>query len=477
LNWKLQHTYTDLPDRFFSRQDPTPVAQPEMLIFNETLAKDLGLEGDLDAIGQVLSGNTILKGSTPISQAYAGHQFGHFTMLGDGRAVLLGEVIDKKGKRRDVQLKGSGATPYSRRGDGRATVASMMREYIMSEAMHSLGIPTSRSLAVVKTGERVYREVVQQGAVLTRVASSHLRVGTFEYARHMGKDSDLQALFDYAVKRHDPDLEGKEDAPINFFNRVVDRQIDLVVNWMRVGFIHGVMNTDNMTISGETIDYGPCAFLNTYDPRTVFSSIDTYGRYAFGQQPGIAQWNLSVLASALLPLIDEDKEKAVEMVKEVLNDFGRRFSEKMYAMMYKKTGIVESRPSDKLFVDDLLKIMLEDKADFTNTFIHLSHPDWALTDLPSSNKFSAWKEDWSFRITQGQSPKDAHDLMRSVNPLVIPRNHLVEAALDAAVTGDLKPTRKLLDQMAHTYDPRDPDPDFMSVPEDYDAFYQTFCGT
>ena len=428
INWSLTQSYTKLPDRFYSRQDPTSVSQPEMVIFNEALAKELGLEGDLDAIGQLLSGNTILKGSTPISQAYAGHQFGHFTMLGDGRAVLLGEVIDKAGKRKDVQLKGSGATPYSRRGDGRATVASMMREYIMSEAMYHLGIPTSRSLAVVKTGERVYREVVQPGAVLTRIASSHIRVGTFEYARHMGKEGDLQALFDYTVERHDPDLVGKDDARMIFFNRVMDRQIDLVVNWMRVGFIHGVMNTDNMTISGETLDYGPCAFLNTYDPRTVFSSIDTYGRYAFGQQPGITQWNLSVLAGSLLPLIDADKEQAVERVKEVLNDFGRRFSEKMYAMMYKKIGIIEPRPSDKLFVDDLLKIMLEDKADYTNTFLHLARPGLQLSDLPDSDKFAAWKEDWNYRISQGQSKEEAQNLMQTVNPTVVPRNHLVEAA-------------------------------------------------
>jgi uncharacterized protein YdiU (UPF0061 family) len=328
-NWQIENTYAKLPAAFFTLQQPVPVAKPAIVFFNERLANDLGLgflNEEEENIAGYFSGNKIPEGAQPLAQAYAGHQFGHFTMLGDGRAILLGEQIDPRGKRFDIQLKGSGQTPYSRRGDGRATLYSMLREYLISESMYHLGIPTTRSLSVVSTGEKVYREEVHNGAVLTRTANSHIRVGTFEYARRFCSAEDLRALTNYTIQRHYPEITDTDNPALELLKAVMHKQIDLMVNWMRVGFIHGVMNTDNMSIAGETIDYGPCAFMNAYNPRTVFSSIDTRGRYAFGNQPYIAQWNLTVFASALLPIISENQQKAVDLVKEVIEGFKEKFT-------------------------------------------------------------------------------------------------------------------------------------------------------
>ena len=329
--WNFQNSYVELPAKLYIKQLPVSVKNPQIIYYNMSLAKELGLEflsEEKVAVAEYLSGNKIPEGATPISQAYAGHQFGHFTMLGDGRAVLLGEQINQNNQRYDIQLKGSGQTPYSRSGDGRATLSSMLREYIISESIHHLGIPTTRSLAVIQTGEKVYRETVNDGAVLTRIASSHIRVGTFEYVINSCSKEDLEIFIKYVIDRHYPEISDTDNPSLGLLKVVMHKQIDLIVHWIRVGFIHGVMNTDNMSIAGETMDYGPCAFMNTYNPKTVFSSIDINGRYAFGNQSTIAHWNLTVFASTLLPLISKNKEKAIQLANDILNKFHEEYSKK-----------------------------------------------------------------------------------------------------------------------------------------------------
>jgi uncharacterized protein YdiU (UPF0061 family) len=451
------------------------------VLFNDTLAKELGVESDARTDvewASLLSGNTLPPGSEPIAQAYAGHQFGHFNMLGDGRAILLGELLGLDGRRSDLQLKGSGRTPFSRRGDGRATLSSMLREYLVSEAMHHLGIPTSRSLAVVATGESVYRERTHEGAVLTRVASSHIRVGTFEYARSFGSSVELSALADHAIGRHYPALRDEEDRAFRFFEAVMDRQIDLVVHWMRVGFIHGVMNTDNMSVSGETIDYGPCAFMNTYRPDTVFSSIDTQGRYAYANQPRIAQWNLAVLAGALLPLIPGPEEQAIQRLEALLETFPGRYLERWLRMMGRKMGILSWRPEDRPLVDGLLPWMSETAADWTLTFQALGAEDPAAALFGACQGAPEWFTAWRDRI-EGQpgGPGAAKEVMSDQNPAFIPRNHLVEQALEEAVEGDLASFRKLLERLSRPYAAAADDPVFAAVPPGFDGMYRTFCGT
>ncbi len=479
-SWQLEQTYASLPAGFFTRLSPVPVAKPETVCYNEILANDLGLgflKNEKDAIAAYFSGNDIPDGAEPLAQAYAGHQFGHFTMLGDGRAILLGEQIDPSGNRFDIQLKGSGQTPYSRRGDGRATLYSMLREYLISESMYHLGIPTTRSLAVVSTGEKVFREEIHNGALLTRVAASHIRVGTFEYARNFCSTEDLHALTSYTIQRHYPEITDSDNPPLELLKAVMHKQIDLVVTWMRVGFIHGVMNTDNMSIAGETIDYGPCAFMNAYDPKTVYSSIDRYGRYAFGNQSSIAQWNLTAFANALLPIISDKQERAIQLAREVIDGFEHTFTEKYYAMMFAKLGILHPSDKDKDLVDELLSLMEANRADYTQVFIAIQQDKVAGISFFEQEEFKHWKQKWGNAQLRDAAKKSAFELMNKHNPKLIPRNHWVEDALKAAVIGNLTPFSQLLSTLSKPYDSHPDELQFQQIPEGFDAHYQTFCGT
>jgi len=466
--WNFDHSYARLPQALFARIEPTPVREPKMVVLNRPLAEFLGLNADALNDPAIFAGNTLPPGADPLAQAYAGHQYAHFTMLGDGRAILLGEQITPRGERFDIQLKGPGPTMFSRRGDGRAALGPMLREYIISEAMHALGIPTTRSLAVVTTGEDVWRTEHQRGAVLTRVAASHIRVGTFEYAAARGEKEVLQALADHTLRRHYPELDGAEKPHLAFFEAVMERQATLIAKWMHVGFIHGVMNTDNMALSGETIDYGPCAFMDAYDPATVFSSIDRHGRYAYGNQPHIAQWNLARLAEALLPLLHDDEKQAIEIANETIASFEGLFKRHWLAGMRAKLGLFTEESDDGALIQSLLDWMRETKADFTNTFRNLS-------DVTTGTE---WHQRWLARLRQQpQSAAEVAGLMRRSNPAFIPRNHKVEEALAAAEQDDLSVMRRLLAVLAKPYDDSEPQPDYTApAPEGSDA-YQTFCGT
>jgi uncharacterized protein YdiU (UPF0061 family) len=450
-------------------------------VLNHRLADELGLDLTAfspDAIAALFAGQKPPAGSRTIAQAYAGHQYGHFTMLGDGRAILLGEHRTPDGRLVDVQFKGSGRTRFSRGGDGLAALGPMLREYVISEAMAALGIPTTRSLAVVTTGETVYRDGVKRGAILTRVAASHLRVGTFEYAAAMGNQVVLQALADYAIARHYPELANIPDKYLAFFRAVADRQAALIARWQLVGFIHGVMNTDNMAISGETIDYGPCAFMNAYDPKTVFSSIDRGGRYAYDNQPAIARWNLTRLAEALLPLTDPDQEKAVALATDVLEEFPAVFERYWLAGMRKKLGLRTEEAGDRELAQVLLDWMQKARADFTNTFLDLSTADPPGGDCYRDPDFRAWDARWRERLGQeGSSKSAAVNLMRAANPAVIPRNHRVEEALAAAEEhDDFVPLRELLAVLASPFEPTGEWVKYGNPPLN-ECGYRTFCGT
>jgi len=467
------NTYATLPTEFFTPQPPQKVISPKLFCFNDNLAKELGIANICeDELAQYLSGNKLIQDSFPLSMAYAGHQFGHFTMLGDGRAVLLGEFLDPQGNRYDIQLKASGVTPYSRGGDGRGTLSAMLREYIISEAMHNLGIKTTRSLAVVETGEEVIRERIHKGAILTRIASTHIRVGTFEYARHYGNKDSLNALLNYVIEREYPHLKNQSNKALAFFQAVMESQISLIVEWMRVGFIHGVMNTDNMSISGETIDYGPCAFMNSYNPKTLFSSIDRMGRYRFENQPIIGGWNLSVLAGALLPLIDKDEEKATQEASALLEDYMPLYEQKYNAMMCKKIGFETTHNEAKKLFEDLLNIMERKGLDYTNTFASLG-----LEDNSSFLSMDESLKDWHTRWEQtlGETKK-AKQIMRSCNPMVIPRNHLVEEALLEAEDGNTDPFYTLLERLKSPYKGHAKS-ELQTVPVGFDIRYKTYCGT
>ncbi len=447
-----------------------------MALFNEALARELGIAEHLKDEQKALaylSGNEKVPGSQPIAQAYAGHQFGHFTRLGDGRAILLGEVETKRGLC-DLQLKGSGQTPYSRRGDGRATFYSMLREYLISEAIYALHIPTTRSLAVVKTAGPVYREQRHEGGILTRVAASHIRVGTFEYARFLGQPGDLEALLKYTIQRHYPALKDHPNPALALLEAVRQKQKDLIVNWLRVGFIHGVMNTDNMAISGETIDYGPCAFMNAFHPRTVFSSIDTDGRYAFANQPNIAYWNLGVLANALLPLIDEEEAIASAKAEEVLDRFPEDFTGAYFEMMGNKLGIVNQVEEDRDLVNSGLKLLAKWRVDYTNFFTELRRGGDLINKLREEEAFENWYSRWEKARLRGTSLTESNALMAQTNPVAIPRNHLVEEVLQSAVAGDMQPFHSFLQELSSPYDDG---LSLQTVPADFDASYQTFCGT
>jgi uncharacterized protein YdiU (UPF0061 family) len=456
----FQQSYLTLPDAFYVQMDPLAVKNPEMVVWNESLAKELGIAQDVHVFG----GNQVLSSMKPLAQAYAGHQFGHLTMLGDGRAILLGEASSANGTKVDIQLKGSGRTPFSRGGDGRAALEPMLREYLISEAMHALGIPTTRSLAVVSTGEEIMRESgFLPGAVLTRVAASHLRVGTFEFAAHLDNPKDLRSLIAFALKRHDPD----RSTALEFFRGVMERQASLVAQWMGVGFVHGVMNTDNIAISGETIDYGPCAFMDRYDPETLFSSIDQQGRYAYGNQPHITQWNLAALAGALLPAIDADASKAEAQAREVLDEFPAVFRQEWQKIMNAKIGLETVKEGDDTLVAELLDLMLKTRSDYTNTFCALNPS----TPLPG---FEDWHATWCKRC-EGES--NVLERMHETNPAVIPRNHKVEAALQAAGEGDLSTFNTLLDFLSDPYNRSRDYGDLAEAPPPDAPAYKTFCGT
>ncbi|WP_395742245.1 YdiU family protein [Prosthecobacter sp.] len=479
LGWNLEHSYARLPGMLYEHLDPTPVKEPRMVVFNYELAKRLGLNGSaLARQPEVFAGNVLPDGAKPLAQAYAGHQYGNFTGLGDGRAILLGEQVTPNGERWDVQLKGSGPTPFSRRGDGRAALGPMLREFIVSEAMEALGIPTTRSLAVVTTGEPVYRQGVQPGAVLTRIAASHIRVGTFEWAAAHGDHAALRALVDYTLRRHYPDQAAAEVPALALLRAVMERQARLIAQWQCVGFVHGVMNTDNMALSGETIDYGPCAFMDAFDPATVFSSIDRHGRYAYGNQPQIAQWNLARLAEALLPLLHAEEKQAIELANAEIERFKALFEERWLAGIRAKLGLFTAEEGDRALAEGLLLWMREKKADFTNTFRELSKDGKTL--LYDEAAFKDWHVQWQRRL--GQQPQSAEEVqarMRANNPAVIPRNHKVEEALAAAAErNDLGVMQRLLEVLARPYDPSGEIPAEYTTPSGAQpGEYQTFCGT
>ncbi len=478
--WRFDASYQRLPELFYSKRVPTPVRAPRMVLLNEALAQSLGL--DVSALpsadaAELFSGNTLPEGAQPFAQAYAGHQFGHFTMLGDGRAHMLGEHITPEGKRVDIQFKGSGPTPYSRRGDGRAVLGPMLREYLISEAMHGLGIPTTRSLAVVTTGEPVLRDELRQGAILTRVASSHLRVGTFEFAAAREDVQALKQLADYAIGRHYPEIQASATPYRDFLEAVMQRQAALVAAWMHVGFIHGVMNTDNMTISGETIDYGPCAFMDRYAPNTVFSSIDQQGRYAYANQPIIAQWNLARFAEAMLPLLHADMQQAVEMAETSIERFGEWYAHAWLSGMRKKLGLFGEEGDDLALVQALLAWMQTQHADYTSTFRDLCG-ERSNDGIYRDPVFQTWHRRWmERRARNNKQSMSAECLMRAHNPAIIPRNHQVEAALEAAEQGDLSKLTRLLAALEKPYDDRSEYAEFAAPPPADAGMYQTFCGT
>jgi uncharacterized protein YdiU (UPF0061 family) len=480
--WNFDNSYARLPKSFYTKLTPTPVPSPKVIILNDPLATTLGL--NVNALQSndgtaVLAGNQIPEGALPLAQAYAGHQFGHFNMLGDGRALLLGEQITPQSERFDIQLKGSGATPYSRRGDGRAALGPMLREYIISEAMHALGIATTRSLAVVATGESIIRETKLPGAILTRVAASHIRVGTYQYVSQWGTDEDLRTLADYTLQRHFPEVDADENRYLFLLQEVIKRQAELIAKWQLVGFIHGVMNTDNMAISGETIDYGPCAFMDAYDPATVFSSIDTQGRYAYGNQPRIAAWNLARFAETLLPLLHDNEAQAVKLAEDALSNFAEQYHRNWLTGMRAKLGIFNEELEDESLIEGLLSMMQKYRADYTNTFRGLTFDRPEDTVLYGTTEFVQWNELWQARLGRQQEPKaSAHQLMRSSNPALIPRNHRVEDALEAAVKhGDNSVMERLLNVLSSPYAHSPEQVDYSTLPVLSSRSYQTFCGT
>jgi len=480
--WSFDNTYARLPNILLSKILPIPVKSPKLIVLNEKLSEELGLDFssiNRENLSLMFSGNYLPKGSETIAQAYAGHQFGHFTLLGDGRALMIGEHISKNKKRFDIQFKGSGITPYSRNADGRAALGPMLREYIISEAMHYLKIPTTRSLAVVTTGENIMRENKLPGAILTRVASSHLRVGTFQFAAINGKEEVLKILVDYSIDRHYQNLKKDKNKALSLLRSVIKKQVELVTHWMRVGFIHGVMNTDNMTISGETIDYGPCAFMDIYDPETVFSSIDLSGRYAYFNQPGIAKWNLARFAETLIPLIDKKKEIAIKIAEEEINNFNNIYEVSWLEMMKKKIGIFGENNKDKELIEELLNWMNNKKADFTNTFCFLMERDFEKKEIFKDSNFIKWHKRWKIRLSQNKkSFNESIKIMKDNNPQVIPRNFKVEEVLNLASNDmNLKPLEDFLEVLKRPYDYEKKLEEYKLVPKTTSQIYKTYCGT
>ena len=482
--WRFDNSYTRLPPLLFQRATPQRFPQPHLVVLNQPLAAELGLDfSPLSpaVTASLLSGQVIPPDADPIAQGYAGHQYGGFTMLGDGRAILLGEQLTPRGDRRDLQFKGSGPTPYSRRGDGRAALGPMLREYVISEAMHALGIPSTRSLAVVATGDTIHRETRLPGAVLTRVAASHLRVGTFQFPAARNDQPVVLALADYTLARHFPEIEPGPDRHLALLEAVCERQARLIAQWQLVGFVHGVMNTDNMALSGETIDYGPCAFLDTYHPEMVFSSIDHGGRYAYANQPAIAQWNLARFAETLLPLLHADQQRAIELATERLHQFAHSQSAHWLAGMRRKLGLGTAQGGDQELCDALFEVMQGAAADFTNTFLELEEvlAGAAPGDNLREPAFAAWRDRWQARRgAEGATVEGSLALMRAANPRVIPRNHRVEEALrGASEAGDLRPFHRLLQAVARPFELDPSLPEYREPPPAGSCRYRTFCGT
>ncbi len=483
----VSNSYASLDETFYERTTPVPVQDPRMFLWNSSLADHLMIPDELKkdpaASAQIFSGNRLLPGSAPIAAAYAGHQFGNFVpQLGDGRAHLLGEVSDRSGKKWDIQLKGSGPTAFSRGGDGRCALGPAIREFIMSEALHALRVPTTRCLCVVTTGEPVLRETRFPGAVVTRVASSHLRIGTFQYFAARGNHQALETLCSYTINRHYPELQDEEKSSqyVGLIRKLMERQIRLVVEWMRIGFIHGVMNTDNTTLSGETIDYGPCAMMGVYNPGTVYSSIDMNGRYAFGNQPAITLWNLTRFAECLLPLMKDTPAKAVEQVTSILDEFSERFQQEYMTMMGKKLGLLSFRPEDQGLVVSFLQHLEKKKLDYTITFDRLTQ---SLTSeqavFPRDEELGAWSELWTKRIREQREPlEEIQTCMRLHNPVVIPRNHHIEKVLRECMdSGEALAAEKILRVLRCPYQKLAQTSEYQDPPRDGDRDYQTFCGT
>ena len=477
MTLRFSNSYSALGGAFYQRVLPTPVADPKVLLWNRSLADSLKLsaklQSDATLQAQIFSGNQLPAGTESLALAYSGHQFGHLNpQLGDGRAHLLGELLDKDNCRVDVQLKGSGPTPYSRQGDGRCALGPALREYIMSEAMYFLGVPTSRCLAVVATGESVYRDAVKPGAIVTRIAASHIRVGTFQYFAIRDDVKSLAALLDFSIERHFADIDlNADDKALQFLDAVMQRQITLIVEWMRVGFIHGVMNTDNTAISGETIDFGPCAMLGAYHPATVYSSIDTQGRYAFGNQANIAIWNLIRLAECLLPLINNEKKLAIAVIEPLLKDYSERFEQAYFAMMAAKLGISDVTDEIRSLIERLLKSMQTDALDYTQTFLDLGQTMAGAN--PLSENYNEWIAQWRSHLNDNSAA-----LMQANNPIVIPRNHYVEAVLTACeTTGSTEAINDFLEVLRSPYQELPNSHHYQDPAEDFDSSYQTFCGT
>lgn len=468
----FDNSYKKLPEKFYQIINPEPVRKPELALFNDELAKDLGFDKNILS-AEILAGNELLEGSEPLAQAYAGHQFGNFVpQLGDGRAILLGEVTDSKQEKKDIQLKGSGLTKFSRGGDGRAALGPMIREYIISEAMHTLNIPTTRSLAVVRTGEEVLRNEKLDGAILTRIASSHIRVGTFEYYAAQEDLESVQTLADYSINRHYPELNEHEDKYYEFFKAVAEKQVKLVAKWMGIGFIHGVMNTDNCTISGETIDYGPCAFMDYYNPATVFSSIDQYGRYAYQAQGDIVLWNMMCFARTLLKLFDNDIEMAVDKANQALEDSQAKFKVAYLKVFCRKLSLEITEDKHPLIME-LLQLLEQNRVDFTTFFAKLSWQEDTECLFTNKEGYREWFSKWD-------SIKDETKLeeMKAVNPIYIPRNHIVENLIETAETnGDYQPAIELLEVMKNPFSPQEGKEKFAQANPDKEFSYQTFCGT
>ena len=478
--FNFKNTYTKLPNCFFYNQNTKKVKKPELVIFNKLLSLELNInissknKKDLE---NIFSGNIHDKNITPFAQAYAGHQFGHFTNLGDGRAVILGEHLTSNNKRFDIQFKGSGITPFSRQGDGKAALGPMLREYLISEAMHFLNIPTTRSLAVIKTGENVFREKILPGAILTRVASSHIRVGTFQYAFAQKNFEIYEKLFNYTIDRHYPEISDSQNKPIDFLNAFINKQTDLVTNWMRVGFVHGVMNTDNMTLSGETIDYGPCAFMDTYDPKTVFSSIDQMGRYAYENQPIITQWNIARFAETMLPMISLNAEEAIEIAEDIIKSVPKIYHKKWLQMMRNKLGILEIDRSDEEIIKSLLNWMYKFKADYTNTFLDIMNNEYDKNPIYNSAEFKDWLKKYKKRKEQYKTNElDSMHLMQNNNPKIIPRNHIVEKILIDAGENNYDYLNEFIDVFTSPYEIEARALKYQEVDKN-NGRHVTYCGT
>ncbi len=479
MNWNLDNTYTKLSQMFYSNIKLNPVSSPTLVILNEQLATQLGIDTKLLKTKEgveILSGNKYIENGAYISQAYAGHQFGNFTMLGDGRALLIGEIITPSNHRYDISLKGSGKTPYSRGGDGRAVLSPMLREYIISEAMNALHIPTTRSLAVVKTGEKVQREDIKQGAILTRIAKSHIRFGTFQYAAYFGGVDKVKELADYTIDRHFPHIK-EDNKYIGLLKEVIKLQASLVAKWQSVGFIHGVLNTDNMTLSGETIDYGPCAFMDTYNPDTVFSSIDIHGRYSYKNQPSIIEWNLYRFAETIISLLNENQDEAMKIAKEALSEFNEIYYKNYMNNMRNKLGIFNEEIMDKALIEDLLSMIQKYKEDYTNAFVALTLNN-GNKGMYESEEFKNWYNIYQERLKrQPQSADEVTKLMKASNPFVIPRNHRVEEALLSANKGDFSVIDKLLQVLKNPYEYSQDKKEYTKLPKVSKYPYKTYCGT